>query len=78
MNQLSALLCEARNIADEKPQYKQDFVQVRNKRKSTQIYTETNSERIRPVIIAINARPTQFHFAHSMKKKFCSIQNYLH
>ena len=74
MNQLSALLCEARNIADEKPQDKQDIVQVRNIRKSTRIYTETNSETIRPVIITIIARPTQFHFAHSMQNSFAQLK----
>ena len=70
LSQLSALLSEARNIADETSQDKQDFVQVRDKRKRTRIFPKTNSETIRPVIITINPRPTQIHFDRSMRNSF--------
>ena len=70
MSHLSALLSEARNIADETSQDEQDIVQVRNKRKRTSNYLKTNSETMRPVIITINPRPRQAQFARSMKNTF--------
>ena len=74
MSQLSALLSEARNIADETSQDEQDFVQVKNKRKRTRNYQNTNSETIRPVIITINPRPTQVHFARLMRNNFPQLK----
>ena len=70
MSQLSALLPEARNFADETSQDEQDFVQVRKKRKQIRNDPKTNSETIRPVIMTINPWPTQVHFARSMKNNF--------
>ena len=67
MSQLNRLLSEARNTADETSQDEQDFVHVRNKRKRTRNFPKTNSETIRPVVITINARPTQVHFARSLR-----------
>ena len=67
MSQLSAILSEARNIADETSQDEQDFVQVRDKQKRTGNEPKPNSETIRPVIITINPRATQVHFARFMK-----------
>ena len=74
MSQLSALLSEARNIAEETSQDEQDFVQVRNKRKRTRNYPKPNSETIRPVIITTNQRPTQVHFARSMRNSFPQLK----
>ena len=74
MSQLSTLLSEARNIADETSQDEQDFVQVRNKRKQTRNLPKTNSEAIRPVIITINPRPTQVHFARSLRSSFPQLK----
>ena len=51
-----------------------DFVQVRNQRKQTRNYPKTNSEKIRPVIITINPRPTQVHFAQSKKNSFLQLK----
>ena len=74
ISQLSTVLSEARNIADETSQDEQDFVQVRNKRKPTQNFPKTNSETIRPFIITINPRPTQVHFARSMRSSFPQLK----
>ena len=74
MSRLSALLSEARNTADEASQDEQDFVQVRNKRKRTRNLPKTNSETIRPVIVTVNPRPTQVHFARSMRNSFPHIK----
>ena len=74
MSQLSALLSEARNIADETSQDEQDFVQVRSKRKRTQNHPNLNSETIRPLIITINPRPTQVDFARSMRNSFPQLK----
>ena len=74
MSQLSALLSDARNIADETSQDEQDFVQVKNKRKRTRNYQNTNSETIWPVIITINPRPTQVHFARLMRNNFPQLK----
>ena len=74
MSQLRALFSEARNIADETSQDEQDFVQVKNKRKRTRNYQNTNKETIRPVIITINPRPTQVHFARLMRNNFPQLK----
>ena len=74
MSQLSALLSEARNLADEISQDEQDLVPERNKRKRTRNYPKTNSETTRPVIITINSRPTQVHFARSMRIGFPQLK----
>ena len=74
MSQISALLSEARNIADETAQDEQDFVQVRNQRKRTRNYPKPNSETIRPVMITISQRPTQVHFARSMRNSFPQLK----
>ena len=74
MSQLSALLSEARNIADETSQDEQNFVQVKNKGKRTRNYQNTNKETIRPVIITVNPRPTQVHFARLMRNNFPQLK----
>ena len=74
MSQLSALLSEAQNIADETSQDEQDFVQVRSKRKRTRNHPKLNSETIRPVIITINPRPTHIHFARCMRSSFPQLK----
>ena len=58
MSQLSALLSDALDIADETSQNEQDFVQVRSKGKRTRNYPKINSETIRPVKKTINPRHT--------------------
>ena len=78
MSQLSTLLSEAQNIADETSQEEQNFLQVRNKRKRNRNFPKTNCETIRPVIITINPRPTQIHFARSMRSSFPQLKiNYI-
>ena len=74
MSQVSALLSEARNIADETSQDEQDFEQVRSKRKRTRNHSKLNSETIRTVIITINPRPTQVYFARSMRNSFPQLK----
>ena len=69
MSQLIAILSEARNTADETSPDKQDFIQVRNKRKRSRNYPKTNSEPIRPIIATIKQKTTQVEFASSMKNK---------
>ena len=76
MNQLSALLSEARATADDTSQDEQDFIQVENKRKRFRNQNERNlmSEPIRKISITINPRPTQRQFARAMKTNYPQLK----
>ena len=76
MNQLSALLSEARATTDDTSQDEQDFIQVQNKRKRFRNQNERNSisETVRPIVLTINPRPTQVPFARAMKTKFPQLK----
>ena len=73
MSQIERLLSEARMTAEESTQDESDFTEVRNKRKRfRKVPTPINN--VRPMIVSIDPRPSQFQFAKAIRSKFPAVK----
>ena len=70
MSQNDRLSTEARMTADETTPSENDFFEVRKKRKRLHKQIQNTIDKVRPILVSINSRPSLIQFTRAIRSNF--------